>query len=120
MFGNQETVEFHTTIMSYVKQLKQRIVILEAGKCERCLLGGVEDCDRCGNEIYQMLFPKMPIDRKFNEVYDMIKEQYKQRIGKVKLFRDDINWKEMEKLIMHILASEEILNEVANQMEDDD
>jgi len=44
----------------YVKGLKQRIIQLEAGKCQRCILGGQDDCDKCRNKIIRKMIPVDP------------------------------------------------------------
>jgi len=59
----------------YVKSLKIRIIQLEAGKCERCLLGRVEDCEKCENEIFRMLQPVKPIPVGYGMMKDEIQRE---------------------------------------------
>ena len=63
----------------YTRILKKRIIVLEAGKCERCILGKIEDCDNCSNEVYKKLNPIQPVNARFKGFEYDINEQVRKR-----------------------------------------
>ena len=59
----------------YVRSLKQRIIQLEAGKCQRCILGSQNDCERCRNKIIRKMSPVVPTPVGYHGLKEFIEKE---------------------------------------------